>query len=131
MCVLISRCCGSKNDHRDLLKFVQEVARFVTSRFLEKKLLGESENTKLLSWQHCAHLYYSPLSVCSSTRIFRRTHTRCTGISGPRPIRGGVHPSLSDWFRPRYEPNVCLLLNHRETFRVTDTFFFSSNGWLV
>ncbi len=27
----------------------------------------------------------------------------------------GVHPSLSDWFRPRYEPNVCLLLKHRET----------------
>ncbi len=27
---------GSTSDHRDLLKFVQEVARFVASRFLEK-----------------------------------------------------------------------------------------------
>ncbi len=23
--------------------------------------------------------------------------------------------TISDWFRPRYEPNVCLLLKHRET----------------
>ncbi len=28
--------------------------------------------------------------------------------------------TISDWFRPRYEPNVCLLLKHKETF-----FFFS------
>ncbi len=34
--------------------------------------------------------------------------------------------TISDWFRPRYEPNVCLLLNHRETFRVAETFFFFS-----
>ncbi len=74
------------------------------------------------SWQHCAHLYYSPLSLsdCSSTRIFRRT-----GISGPQPIRGrGLPFTISDWFRPRYEPNVCLLLKHRETFRVAVTFLF-------
>ncbi len=36
---------------------------------------------------------------------------------------GGPPFTIADWFRPRYEPNVCLLLNHRETFRVTDTFF--------
>ncbi len=36
-CALISRRCGSTNDHRDLLQFVQEVARFVTSHFFGKK----------------------------------------------------------------------------------------------
>ncbi len=35
-CVLISRRCGSTSDHRNSLKFVQEVARFVTSLFWEK-----------------------------------------------------------------------------------------------
>ncbi len=35
------------------------------------------------------------LSDCSSTRdAFVNAHTH-TGISGPRPIRGGVRPSLS------------------------------------
>ncbi len=52
-----------------------------------------------LSWQHCTHLYYSPLSLCLTaaahvTHLSTRTHTH-TGISGPRPIRGGVRPSLS------------------------------------
>ncbi len=32
-CTLILRRWSSTNDHRDSLKFVQEVARFVTSRF--------------------------------------------------------------------------------------------------
>ncbi len=32
-----SRAAAAVPDHRDLLKFVQEVARFVTSRFFEKK----------------------------------------------------------------------------------------------
>ncbi len=103
---------------RDLLKFVQEVARFVTSRSFKKKSLGGSE--KSLRWQHFAHLYYSPLSLSDcSTSIFKRNlHTR-TGVSGSRPIRGGGGGSaftISDWFRPWYWPNVCLLLNHRETF---------------
>ncbi len=52
-----------------------------------------------LSWQHCTHLYYSPLSLCLTaaahvTHLSTRAHTH-TGISGPRPIRGGVRPSLS------------------------------------
>ncbi len=37
--------------------------------------------------------------------------------------REGPPFTISDWFRPRYEPNVCLLLNDRETFRVAETFF--------
>ncbi len=50
-----------------------------------------------LSWQHCTHFYYSPLSLCLTaaahvTHVKAHTHT---GISGPRPIRGGVRPSLS------------------------------------
>ncbi len=96
-------------------------------------MLGGSENS--LSWQHCAHLNYSPLSLsdCSSTRdAFSEAHTRA-GISGPRPIRGGGGGppfTISDWFRPRYGPNVCKLLNNRETFRVAET-FFSFLEWLV
>ncbi len=55
-CVRILRCCSSTNDRRDSLKFVQEVARFVTSRFFGKKSLGGSEKLlslekKSLSWQ--------------------------------------------------------------------------------
>ncbi len=93
-CVLISRRCGSTDDHRDSLKFVQEVARFVTSHFKKKKaLLGGSE--KSLSWQHCTHLYYSPLSLsdCSSTRIFKRTHTYRNIWTTAN--QRGVRPSLS------------------------------------
>ncbi len=107
--------------HKDLLKFVQEVARFVTSRFfVKKKSFWRSERalnlaTKSLNGQHCVHVYYSPLSLsdCSSTRI-KCTHTYMN-----------IWTTISDWFRPRYGPNVCLLLNHR----VVETFFFS-NGWL-
>ncbi len=127
-CVLISCRCGSTNDHRDLLKFVQEVARFVTSRFFGEKVTGGSENS--LSCQHCMHLYYSPLSLsdCSSTRIFKRTPVQEYLDHGQS--EGGLPFTISDWFRPRYWPNVCLLLNHRKTFRVTET-FFSFLEWLV
>ncbi len=100
--------------------------------FFEKKLLGGSEKslnlaTKSLSWQHCVHLYYSPLSLsdCSSTRIFTLTHTYRNIWTTAN--RGGGPPfTISDWFRSQYEPNVCLLLNHRETFRVAETFFLSN-----
>ncbi len=59
---------------------------------------------KKLSWQHCAHLNYSPLSLWLQRDAFSDAHTR-TGISGPRPIRGGGGGppfTISDWFRPRY-----------------------------
>ncbi len=49
--------------------------------------------TKLLIWQHCMHLY-STLCLTVATHTFSNLHTH-TGISGPRPIRGGVCPSLS------------------------------------
>ncbi len=130
-CVLISHHCGSTSDHRDTLrdslKFVQEVARFVTSRFFGKKksLKGSEKATNSLNWQHCTHLYYSPLALsdCSSTRIFKLTHAY-RNIWTTANQKGGPPFTILDWFRPRYGPNVCLLLNHRETFRVAETYFF-------
>ncbi len=73
-----------------------------------------------------ARISITHLSLCltAEAHTFSDVHTH-TGISGPRPIRGGSALStISDWFRPRYGPNVCLLLNQRETFRVAETFFF-------
>ncbi len=102
-CTLISRHCGSTNDHRDSLKFVQEVARFVTSCFKKKKLLGGSEKslnltTKSLSWQHCAHLYYSPLSLCltAAARTFSNVHTY-RNIWTTANQRGGPPFTISAW----------------------------------
>ncbi len=43
LCALISRSCSSTNDHRDSLKFVHEVARFVTSSLFGKKVAIGSE----------------------------------------------------------------------------------------
>ncbi len=40
--------------------------------------------------------------------------------------KGGLPFTISDWFRPQYEPNVCLLLNHKETFQSRRDFFFFS-----
>ncbi len=126
-CVLISRRCGSANDHRDSLKFVQEVARFVTSCFFGKKVarvvwkvVKSSDKVAKLATLR-ASLLLSSLCLTAAAHAFSNVHTR-TGISGPWPIRGGV--TISDWFRPWYGPNMCLLLNHRETFRVAETFFF-------
>ncbi len=102
--------------------------------FLKKKkpLYGSEKAlnlaTKSLNRQHCVHLY-SPLSLsdCSRTRIFKRTHMyRNIWTTGNQ--RGGPLFTISDWFRPRYEPNVCLLLNHRETC-CGDFFFLFSNHW--
>ncbi len=104
----------------------------VTSRFFGKKVSRWSEKspnlvTKSLNWQH-SHLYFSPLSLyaCSSTRVFKRTHVQEYLDHGQS--EGGPPFTIADWFRPRYGPDVCLLLNHRETFRVAETFFFL-NGW--
>ncbi len=131
-----SRCrvlyCGSTNDHRDSLTFVQEVARFVTSCFFEKrKSIGRSEKslnlaTKLLNWQYCPHLYYSPLSlsVWLQQHTHFQTYTHVQEYLDHGQSEGGPPFTISDWFRPRYGPNVCLLLNHRKTFRVAETFSF-------
>ncbi len=125
-CALISRRCGDHTDTlRDSLKFIQEVARFVTSRFFFLKSLWGSKKalnlaTKLLSWQHCASLLLTSLSVWLQQHAF--SHVQEYLDHGQS--EGGPPFTISDWFRPRYEPNVCLLLNHRETFRVAETFSF-------
>ncbi len=36
--------------------------------------------------------------------------------------------TISDWFRPRYEPNVCLLLKQRETQSRIFCFFSRTAG---
>ncbi len=81
-CALISCCCSSTNDHRDSLKFVQEVAIFVNSHFFGKK--NSLGGASLLLTSPC---------LTAAAHTFSNLHTR-TGISGPRPIRGGVRPSL-------------------------------------
>ncbi len=52
-----------------------------------------------LSWQHCTHLYYSPLSLCLTAaahvmHLSTRTHTY-RNIWTAANQRGGVRPSLS------------------------------------
>ncbi len=70
--------------HKSLSK---KSLNFSLVAFFGKKVAMGSEMavnqaTKSLSWQHCTHLYYSPLYYsplslldCSSTCIFKRTHT--------------------------------------------------------
>ncbi len=96
-CALISHHCGSTKDHRDSLKFVQEVARFVTSRFFgEKKSLGWSEKTKSLSWHHCTHLYCSPLCLTAAAHAFSNvSYTHIQEYLDHGQSEGGVRPSLS------------------------------------
>ncbi len=85
---------------------------------------------KSLSWQHCGHLYYTPLSLtAAAAHAFSNIHT-CSGISGPRPIRGGVCPSL---FLIGLDHDmslmcVCCLTTGRlsESQRL---FFLFLNGW--
>ncbi len=122
-----SRAAAAIPDHRDSLKFVQEVARFVTSRFFGKKSLGGSK--KSLSWQHSASLILTSLSVWLQQHTHFQTYTHVQEYLDHGQSEGGPSFTISDWFRPRYEPNVCLLLNHMETFRVAETFFPLSNGW--
>ncbi len=71
--------------------------------------------TNSLNWQHCTQIYYSPLSLsdCSSTRI-KRTHVQEYLDHANR--RGGPPFTISDSFRPRYGPNVCLLLKRTDDF---------------
>ncbi len=69
------------------------------------------------------HLYYSPLSDCSSTRIFKRTHTY-RNIWTTANQRGGPPFTISDWFRPRYEPNVSVVEQQRYFLSRGDFCFF-------
>ncbi len=91
-CALISRRCGDHTDTlRDLLKFVQEIARFVTSSFFGKKTKSLWGSKKALSWQHCTHLCYSPLSVWLQQHTHFHTYRNIWTTANQR----GVRPSLS------------------------------------
>ncbi len=81
---LISRHRGNTNNHRDSLKFVQEVARCVTSRFFWRKkvamqvwkgVISSNKVAKLATLLASLLLISLSLSDCSNTRIFKRTHT--------------------------------------------------------
>ncbi len=75
-CALISRRCGSTNDHRDSLKFIQEVARFVTSRFFGKKShwgVWKDKVTKLATLR--ASLLLTSLSVWLQQHTHFQTYT--------------------------------------------------------
>ncbi len=90
-------------------------------------------NVAKLATLHASLLLTSfSLSDCSSTRdAFVNAHTH-TGISGLRPIRGGVRPSLSLIGLDHYiSLTGCLLLNHRvsELRILFFLFFLFSNGW--
>ncbi len=123
-CTAISRHCGCTNDHRDSLKFVQEVARFVTSRFYWKKVARgvwkvakSSDKVAKLATLRASRL----TSLClTAAHAFSNVYTHVQEYLDHGQSEGG--PPFTDWFRPRYGPNVCLLLNHRETFRVAETF---------
>ncbi len=75
------------------------------------------------------HLYYSPLSLTAAAHASSNAHTH-TGISGPRPIRGGVRTSLSLIGLDHDMSLTCLLSNSRdfELRRLCIFFFFCK--WL-
>ncbi len=79
-CMLISRHCGSTSDHRDTLrdslKFVQEAARFVTSRFFGKKVTkGVWKGTKSSDkFAKLATLHTSLLLTSRSVWLQQHTH---------------------------------------------------------
>ncbi len=121
-CALISHRCGSNvtNDHRDSLKFVQEVARFVTSHFF-----GKRGSEKSVNWQHCVRIS-THLSVWLQHHTLFQTYTHVQEYLDHGQSEGGSVLHYLWLFRPQYWPNVCLLLNHMETFRVAETLFFFS-----
>ncbi len=94
-CALISRWSGCTNDHRDSLKFVQEVARFVTSRFFGLKVTRGSEKTKSLNWQHSASLLLTSLSVWLQQHTHFQTYTHVQEYLDHGQSEGGDRPSLS------------------------------------
>ncbi len=86
-----------------------------------------------LSWQHCTHLYYSPLSLCLTaaahvTHLSTRTHTY-RNIWTTANQRGGPPFTISDWFRPRYKPNGGVFCWTTE-FLSRGYFFISFLEWL-
>ncbi len=86
-----------------------------------------------LSWQHCTHFYYSPLSLCliaaaHVTHLSTRTHTY-RNIWTTANQRGGPPFTISDWFRPRYKPNGGVFCWNTE-FLSRGYFFFSFLEWL-
>ncbi len=103
---------------------IAEIAWFC-DKFSDRRILewlSATHWTDQIQRKSCAHLYYSPLSLTAAAHASSNAHTH-TGISGPRPIRGGgPHFTISDWFRPRYEPNVSVVEQQR--LWVAETFFF-------
>ncbi len=85
-----------------------------------------------LSWQHCTHFYYSPLSLCLTaaahvTHLSTRTHTY-RNIWTTANQRGGPPFTISDWFRPRYKPNGGVFC--WTTVSESRILFFSFLEWL-
>ncbi len=86
-----------------------------------------------LSWQHCTHYYYSPLSLCLTaaahvTHLSMRTHTY-SNIWTTANQRGGPPFTISDWFRPRYKPNGGVFFWTTEVSE-SRIFLFSFLEWL-
>ncbi len=114
-CALISCCCSSTNDHRDSLKFVQEVAIFVNSHFFvstQSLLLTSPCLTTLflIGLDHDMGL----MCVCcwttgrlSESRIlfFSRTAGRTSATSD---LRSNVQPNWS------HSRALDTLVHHRE-----------------
>ncbi len=101
--------------------------KFSDRRILE--WLSDAHWTDQIQRKSCVHLYYSPLSLSdSSTRIFKRTHTY-RNIWTTANQKGGPHFTISDWFRPRYEPNVSVVEQQRD-FESRRLFFFFFFKWL-
>ncbi len=87
-----------------------------------------------LSWQHCTHLYYSPLSFslsdCSSTRdAFVNAHTHIQEYLDCGQSEGGVCPSLSLIGLDHDISLTGVSFVEPQSFWVADT-FFSFLEWL-
>ncbi len=91
---------------------------------------------KMLWWSkkalNLAKLATLRASLLTSHSVWLQQHTYQTYTHVQEYLdhgqsEGGPPFTISDWFRSRYGPNVCLLLNHRET--LLRRLFFFSNGW--